>query len=95
VALATIALLPTTTGAMANTLAESMGLTTGYQIAPPATKPSTRQTRGSRIDHLEQVAARLRLRIQRLTAEGLEHRAATLSCRLSKLESELERLRQA
>ncbi len=28
VALATIALLPTTTGAMANTLAESMGLTT-------------------------------------------------------------------
>lgn len=93
--LATIAVLPTATGALADTLAENIGQTPGYQVAPPAAKPTFHKTRSSRIEYLEKVLTRLRLRIHRLEAEGLEHRASTLHYRLAKLESELARLRQA
>lgn len=93
--LAAIAMLPTTTGALANTLAENLGLAHGYQVAPPATRSNFRQTRGGRIDHLEQSAARIRLRILRLEAEGQEHRVSILQYRLGKLEAELQRLRSA
>lgn len=93
--LATIAVLPTTTGALANTLAESMGLTPGYQVAPPATKPYFLRTRSVHIEKLEKSVAELRLRVQRLEAEGQEQRAAILRHRIGRLEAELERLRNA
>lgn len=90
--IATIAVLPTMTGALADTLAESIGQAPGYQVAPPA-RPTLRRARGSRIEHLEQVASKLRLRVQRLEAEGQEHRASTLQYRLSRIETELGILR--
>ncbi len=63
------------------------------QVEPQRWHGRRHWTRSTRIEHLEQVEHRLQLRAERLQAEGMDARAATLQHRAEQLRQRLDRLR--
>lgn len=91
-AMAMMSVMPLT-GAFADTVANNLNQASGYQAAPPGKPVSMRWSRSNRVEHLEKVAHKLNLRIQRLQAEGQIERATVLQHRLSRIELQIDNLR--
>ena len=91
-AMAVMSVMPLT-GAFADTVAENLNQSAGYQAAPPGRPVSMKWSRSNRVEHLEKMAHKLHLRIQRLRAENQLERVTVLQHRLSRIEAQIEHLR--